>query len=74
MREAALEYLRVTCGKKPTPTPAPLLEKLKKACKFHLTKAPGLHKDNCSLHPFCLNATLRFHEQDCANVGEQLCQ
>ena len=72
VREAAVEYLRVTFGKKQAPTPAPLQEKLKKACKCHLTKAQGMHKDTCSLHPFRLQATLRFHEQDRANVGEQL--
>ena len=72
IKEAAVEYLRVQFGKKQAPTPAPLLEKLKKACRCHLVKAAGLHKDTCPLSPFRLKSTLEVHEQSRDTVKEQL--
>ena len=48
VRKAAVEHLRLQFGKKPTPTPPALAERLWKACNCHKTMAPGsgLHKDN----------------------------
>ena len=70
INEAAVEYLRVQFGK--APTPAPLLEKLKKACRCHPVKTPGLHKDTCPLSPFRGKSILENHEQSRDSVKEQL--
>ena len=72
VRDAALEYLRQTFGKK-APT-SELLERLKHACKCHKTMAPGsnLHKYTCSLHPDRLKATLAHHEQTRESMSKQL--
>ena len=48
IREATVEPLRVKCGRKLAPTLAPLLERLKKACKCHMKMAAGLQTDRCS--------------------------
>jgi hypothetical protein len=72
VKEATIEFLRVKFGKKQAPTPAPLIEKLKKACKCHLKVAAGMHLDRCSLGPGRLAATLQRHGLERASIAEQL--
>ena len=74
VREETVEYLRLEFGKKQTPTLPALLETLSKACKCHLTCAPGYHKETCSMKPSNLRGTLARHLQNRAHIQEQLRQ
>ena len=64
VREATVAFLRFQFGKKQAPKTPELMEKLKKACKCHLSFGGGFHKDKCSLHPINLKGTLTRHLQN----------
>ena len=72
VREATVEFLRFQFGKKQAPKTPELMEKLKKACKCHLSFGGGFHKDKCSLHPINLKGTLTRHLQNRENIEQQL--
>ena len=51
VRQAGIEYLRLSFGKKQKPAPNVLQEKLGKACKCSKSLPPGKHKEGCTFHP-----------------------
>ena len=72
-RDAAVEFLRhAHGGKKEKPAPDSLQEKLRKACRCHLTHMLGLHKDKCSCRPANLHAALRQNVANRASIEQQL--
>ena len=72
VREAMVEFLRLQFGKKQAPKIPELMEKLKKACKCHLSFGGGFHKAKCFLHPINLKGTLTRHLQNRENIEQQL--
>ena len=71
--EAAVEYMKAECGKKAKKTVATAMaEKLKKACRCHLTLAHGHHKETCVFYPPNLKTTLATLAVKRAALAKQL--
>ena len=59
VRQAGIEYLRLSFGSKQKPAPNALQEKLGKACRCSKSLPPGNHKVDCNFHPANLRAMMR---------------
>ena len=67
-----MELLKAQFGRKHPPSTPAVLEKIKKACKCHLTKALAFHEDACPLNPVRLKGALQRHELNRASIKLQL--
>lgn len=72
VKEAAVEYLRMQYGTKQKPPTAALQERLRKACRCHLSMGVGTHKDKCSYGPTNLRAAMRANIANRASIERQL--
>ena len=69
--QAAVEYMKALAPKR-KPKDMPPIPAFQKACRCHLTKAPGYHKDNCTYSYHNLCAALRFRDVKRAALARQL--
>ena len=68
----AVDLLRKEYGHKQKATPTAVQEKLAKACRCHLSLAPGHHKDKCNFHPVNMRSILRRNIENRAAIEQQL--
>ena len=72
VRQAGIEYLRLSFGRKHKTAPNALQEKLGKACKCSKSLPPGNHKGGCNFHPTNLRSIMKALAVDRAAIDKQL--